>query len=60
MNKLPGKGEYSYAKVMSRGETTIALKPLVAQAIDKQAKMLAHEIKRTQKELARFEQRYVI
>lgn len=47
-------------QVMIRGETTVALRPLVAQAIDKQAKMLAHGIKRTEEELARFEQRYTM
>lgn len=47
-------------QIMIRGETTVALRPLVTQALDKQAKMLAHGIKRTQEELVRLEQRYAM
>ncbi len=45
-------------QVMIRAETAVALQPLVTQAIDKQLKALAHGIKRTWAELARFEQQY--
>ena len=47
-------------QVMVRAETSIALRPLVTQAINKQARALAHGIKRTQAELMRFELQYAM
>lgn len=45
-------------QVMVRAETPIALRPLVTQALNQQTRALAHGIKRTREELARFEQQY--
>ena len=45
-------------QVMVRSEAPVALRPLVTQAISQQARALAHGIKRTKQELARFEHQY--
>lgn len=54
------KGVHDYAASPgSRGNNGSA-KTLVVQAIDKQTKTLAHGIRRTKEELARFEQQYAM